>query len=97
MVAGAALLMIMSPGPNVAMTLHNSLARTRCARINLAVSLTLVDAIHVAYCPMGIAALISQSILLVNIIKWAGAAYLSFIGTKHLSARRLTSEETDVV
>jgi arginine exporter protein ArgO len=47
--------------------------------------------------PKGIAALISQSILLVNIIKWAGAAYLSFVGTKYLSAKRLNSEETDVV
>jgi threonine/homoserine/homoserine lactone efflux protein len=72
----------MSRRPNVAMTLRNSLVRTRGVRVNLAVSLTLGDAIHVAYCPMRIAVVISQSILLANILKWTGAAYLSFIGTK---------------
>jgi threonine/homoserine/homoserine lactone efflux protein len=87
----------MSRRPNVAMTLRNSLVRTRGVRVNLAVSLTLGDAIHVAYCPMRIAVVISQSILLANILKWTGAAYLSFIGTKYLSAKRLNSEQTDVV
>ena len=79
------------------MTLRNSLVRTRGARVNLAVSLTLGDTIHVAYCPMRIAVVISQSILLANILKWTGTAYLSFIGTKYLSAKRLNSEQTDVV
>jgi threonine/homoserine/homoserine lactone efflux protein len=87
----------MSRRPNVAMTLRNSLVRTRGVRVNLAVSLTLGDAIHVAYCPMRIAVVISQSILLANILKWTGTAYLSFIGTKYLSAKRLNSEQTDVV
>ena len=64
------------------MTLRDSLVRTRGVRVNLAVSLTLGDAIHVGYCPMRIAVVISQSILLANILKWTGAAYLSFIGTK---------------
>ena len=65
--------MIMSRGSNVATTLRNSLVRTRGARLNLAVSLTLGDAIHVAYCPMRIAVVISQSILLANFLKWTGA------------------------
>jgi threonine/homoserine/homoserine lactone efflux protein len=43
------------------------------------------------------AVVISQSILLANILKWTGAAYLNFIGTKYLSAKRLNSEEIDVV
>ena len=63
----------MSRGPNVATTLRNSLVRTRGARLNLAVSLTLGDAIHVAYCPMRMAVVISQSILLANFLKWTGA------------------------
>lgn len=81
----------------MAMTLRNSLVRTRGARLNLAVSLTLGDTFHVVYCPMRIAVVISQSILLANIPKWTGAAYLSVIGTKYLSAKRLNSEEIDVV
>lgn len=89
-VAVAALLVIVSPGPNMAMTLRNSLARSRGAGVKTAVGLALGDAVHVCYCLMGIAVVISQSILLFNVIKWAGALYLIFIGIKSLRARRHT-------
>lgn len=95
-VAGAAVLVIMSPGPNMAMTLRNSVVRSRSAGVNTAVGLALGDAVHVAYCLMGIAVVISQSILLFNVIKWAGAAYLIFIGIKSLRARRPDPQRTTV-
>jgi threonine/homoserine/homoserine lactone efflux protein len=47
-----------------------------------------LSATHVAYCLMGIAVMISQSILLFNVIKWAGTAYLIYIGIKSLRARK---------
>ena len=92
-VAVAALVVIVSPGPNMAMTLRNSLARSRRAGVNTAIGLALGDAVHVAYCLLGIAVVISQSILLFNVIKWAGAAYLIFIGIKSLRARRHSPAE----
>lgn len=84
----AALVVIVSPGPNMAMTLRNSLTRSRRAGVETAFGLALGDAVHVAYCLLGIAVVISQSILLFNVIKWAGAAYLIFVGIKSLRARR---------
>ena len=94
-VAVAALVVIVSPGPNMAMTLRNSLTRSRKAGVNTAVGLALGDAVHVAYCLLGIAVVISQSILLFNVIKWAGAAYLIFIGIKSLRAARQDPTPTD--
>lgn len=87
-VAVAATLVIMSPGPNTAMTLRNSLLHSRRAGVSTAAGLALGDAIHVAYCLMGIAVIISQSILLFNVVKWAGAAYLIYIGIKSLRNAR---------
>lgn len=40
--------------------------------------------IHISYCLIGIGVIVSQSILLFNLIKWAGAIYLIYIGVKSL-------------
>lgn len=81
-------LAVMSPGPNMAMTLKNSLAHSRRAGTYTAVGLALGDAVHVFYCLVGIAVVISQSLLLFGVIKWAGAAYLVYVGVKSLLAKR---------
>lgn len=81
-------LAVMSPGPNMAMTLKNSLAYSRRAGAYTAAGLALGDAVHVCYCLVGIAVVISQSILLFNVVKWAGAAYLVYVGLRSLLARK---------
>lgn len=78
----------MSPGPNMAMVLRNSLAHSRETGTWTALGLALGDAVHVLYCLVGIAVIISESILLFNAIKWAGAAYLVYVGLKSLRARK---------
>ena len=81
-------LAVMSPGPNMAMTLKNSLAHSRRAGTYTAAGLALGDAVHVCYFLVGIAVVISQSILLFNVVKWIGAAYLVYVGVKSLLARK---------
>ena len=81
-------LAVMSPGPNMAMVLRNSLAHSRRAGAYTAAGLALGDAVHVAYCLVGVAVVISRSILLFNIIKWVGAAYLVYVGVKSLRASK---------
>ncbi len=73
-------LAVMTPGANMAMTLRNSLAHTRRAGVGTAAGLALGDAVHVGYCLVGVAVVISRSILLFNAIKWLGAAYLIYVG-----------------
>ncbi|TAH32894.1 LysE family translocator [Candidatus Saccharibacteria bacterium] len=82
------LLAVMSPGPDFIMTIHNSLKYSRRSGIYSAIGLGLGIAVHVTYCLVGIAVIISKSILLFSVIKYLGAAYLIYIGIKALRSKR---------
>lgn len=84
-------LAVMAPGPNLAMTLRNSLSYSRQSGIYTAVGLAAGNCVHVTYCLVGIGVIISESILLFNAIKWLGAAYLVYVGIKSLQAQRRES------
>ncbi|KAB8332763.1 LysE family translocator [Scytonema tolypothrichoides VB-61278] len=83
----AGCLVIMSPGPNFVLTLRNSLAHSRQAGIYTALGVTAGDLIHVICWLIGIGVIISKSILLFNLLKWLGAAYLIYLGIKSLQAK----------
>lgn len=88
LVAGIHALAVMSPGPDFAMIAKNSLTRSRKAGVYAAVGLGLGILVHVAYSLLGIALVISNSILLFNIIKTLGAAYLIYIGLRALFTKK---------
>lgn len=88
LVAGIHLLAAMSPGPDFAMVMRNSLVYSRRTGVLAALGLSLGIALHVTYSLLGIGLLISRSILLFNAIKWIGALYLIFIGVRSLISRR---------
>ncbi|OKH56303.1 amino acid transporter [Calothrix sp. HK-06] len=83
---------VMSPGPDFALTLRNSLVYSRKTGIYTALGITVGHIIHATYCLIGIGAIISRSIILFNIIKWVGAAYLIYIGIKSLKAKKYQEE-----
>lgn len=82
------LLAVMSPGPDFIMIMRNSMTYGRRSGVYSAAGLSLGILLHVTYCLLGIALIISRSIMLFNIIKWVGAAYLIYIGYKSLIAGR---------
>lgn len=88
-VAGIHLLAVMSPGPDFIMMLRNSVVYSRRTALWSAVGLGLGIATHVTYCLLGIALVISQSIMLFNAIKYLGAAYLIYIGIKSLRTKKV--------
>ena len=92
-VAGIHMLAAISPGPDFIMVIKNSLAHSRKAGIWIAVGFGLGIGIHVLYCLAGIAFIISQSIVLFNIIKLLGAGYLIYIGVRSFMSK---SKELDV-
>lgn len=83
---------VMSPGPDFALTLRNSLVYSRKTGIYTALGITVGHIIHATYCLIGIGAIITRSIVIFNIIKWVGAAYLIYIGIKSLKAKRHQEE-----
>ena len=86
-VAVVHLLAVVSPGPDFVMISKNSLVHSRKVGVYSAAGLGLGVLIHVTYSLIGIGLIISKSILLFSVLKFAGAAYLIYIGYKSLRAR----------
>lgn len=93
LVAGVHLLGVMSPGPDFAMITRNSLVYSRRIGILSACGLGGGIMVHVTYCLLGIGVIISRSILLFNVIKYIGSAYLIYIGFKALRSRKSQASE----
>ena len=78
----------LSPGPAFAVTVKNALAYNRRAGVITAVGLGFGVGAHVIFVLTGLAVILSQSVIVFNIIKYAGAAYLIYIGFKGLRAKK---------
>jgi RhtB (resistance to homoserine/threonine) family protein len=84
------LLGAISPGPDFAMVTRNSLMYSRQAGIYTALGISTSILIHACYCILGLAIIISKSLLAFTIMKYLGASYLIYIGIKSLFAKRDT-------
>lgn len=78
---------VISPGPDFVVAIRNSILYSRMVGIFTAIGFALGVMVHVTYTLFGIAAVISQSIILFNLLKYAGAAYLLYIGVKALRSK----------
>jgi threonine/homoserine/homoserine lactone efflux protein len=65
-------------------TLKHSLLHSRRAGIWSAVGVAGGNLVHVVLSLLGLAVIISQSVLLLSTMKWFGAAYLVYLGLKSL-------------
>ena len=93
--AGINLLGLMSPGPDFIMAIRNSLTYSRRTGIYTAFGFAGGIAVHISYCLAGLGLIISQSILLFSIFKYAGAAYLLYIGIKSLLSKKAVIDVSD--
>ena len=82
------ILAAISPGPDFALVTKNSLLYSRRAGIYTALGVSLSLVIHAIYCILGLALIISQSLLAFSVIKYLGASYLIYIGIKGLLAKQ---------
>ena len=81
-VALVSILAVISPGPDFAIVLKNSLVHSRKAGMLSAVGICLALIIHLSYTLIGIGLLIAENPYLYSIIKYVGVAYLFYIGCK---------------
>ena len=72
-------LAIMSPWPDFFMIVKNSISHGRMVWFYTAFGIAFWILVHVTYCMLGLALVISQSIILFNTIKIAWALYLMYI------------------
>ena len=92
-VATITILAVISPGADFAMVTRNSMVLSRRAGVLTATGIALGVLIHVAYSMAGIGLLISRSILLFSLIKFAGAAYLIYLGITLMRAKKADPSE----
>ncbi|MGI9296661.1 MAG: LysE family transporter [Gammaproteobacteria bacterium] len=83
-VVAVASVMVASPGQDFAVITRNSLLYSRRAGVLGAFGIGAAIWLHVSYSLAGIALVIAQSPLLYNIIKYAGACYLLYLGCRSL-------------
>jgi len=79
-------LVMISPGPDMVIVMRNVHVGGRAAGLQTACGMVTGSLIHIAYCVVGIGWLISQSILAFGLLKYAGAAYLIYLGVSSLRA-----------
>jgi threonine/homoserine/homoserine lactone efflux protein len=73
---------VVVPGPAVLLTLARSLSGGRSAGIATALGIAVGDVIHTLAAAIGLSALLMASALAFEVVKYAGAAYLIYLGIK---------------
>jgi RhtB (resistance to homoserine/threonine) family protein len=73
--------------PDFAMVVRQSITYGRKAGFLTSIGIGLGIFVHAAYCMLGLGIIISQSIIVFNIMKWLGALYLFYIGFKCVTAK----------
>ncbi|TCT32761.1 RhtB (resistance to homoserine/threonine) family protein [Providencia alcalifaciens] len=91
MVATIAALGMISPGPDFFLIIKNAARYQRSAAMMTALGIIVAIALHMSYCVAGLAVLITTTPWLFNILKYAGAAYLIWIGIKSLMPQKAQS------
>lgn len=97
LVAMVHLLAVISPGPDFAVVIRNSVMAGRRAGLITAAGIGVGIFLHVAYSLLGIGIIVSQSVWLFNALKLVAGAYLLYLGFKALRARPQKADEVALV
>jgi threonine/homoserine/homoserine lactone efflux protein len=92
-VAGVTALAMLSPGPDMILVMRNTVAGDRRRGGLTALGVLTGNLVHIAYCTLGIALLLSRSPLAYNVLRIASAVYLVFLGIQSLRSRDTTKAE----
>jgi len=82
--AAASLVLLIVPGPAVVYIVTRSLSQGRTAGVVSMLGVQAGGLVHVAAAALGISALLASSAIAFSIVKYAGAAYLVYIGLTKL-------------
>lgn len=79
-IALIALLGAMIPGPDFALVTKNTILHSRTSGYFTSFGVGAAILVHMTYCLLGLALIISKSLLLFSLIKYLGASYLIYLG-----------------
>jgi threonine/homoserine/homoserine lactone efflux protein len=90
---GAALLLLVVPGPSVLYIVTQSVSHGRRAGIASVAGITTGTLVHIAAATVGLSALLASSAMAFDVVKYLGAAYLIVIGVRRLVGLERAQEE----
>ena len=90
---GAALLLLVVPGPAVLYVVTQSVSHGRRAGIASVAGITTGTLVHIAAATVGLSALLASSAVAFDVAKYLGAAYLIVIGVRRLAGLERAQDE----
>ncbi|PTT00512.1 homoserine lactone transporter [Flavobacterium sp. HMWF030] len=90
------LLLNITPGNDTIFILSRSMAQGKRAGIMSVLGIATGSLIHTVLAAFGLSIIIAKSILAFNIIKYAGAAYLLYVGYKMLTDKTKINTDTSI-
>src|SRR5215510_11723116 len=81
----AAAVLTITPGPAVLYIVTRSISQGRVAGLVSCLGIALGGMLHVLAAAVGLSAVLATSALAFNVVKYAGAAYLVWLGVQKLS------------
>ncbi len=94
-IVGITFLVLISPGPDMIIVMRNTLVGGRQAGLKTSLGILGGNLVHISYCVAGIGWLISQSIVAFSVLKYAGAAYLVYLGISSFRSDRKSLAVSD--
>jgi RhtB (resistance to homoserine/threonine) family protein len=91
------ILINLSPGPDMIYTAARSLSQGIKAGIFSALGIFVGCLFHITAAVFGLSKVIEESVLLFSIIKYAGAAYLIYLGIRSFFNKKKTKKEIDTL
>ena len=88
---------VMSPGPDFALIIRQSLNYGRKISIITSIGIGTGILFHILYCVIGLGMIISKYLYVFNLIKISGALYLIYIGYKSISSKSSLKTEENIL
>lgn len=92
----ASLGLLLAPGPAVLYIVTRSVSQGRAAGVASVLGIGSASLIHIGAAALGLSALLLSSALAFDIVKYAGAAYLVFIGLRQLLTKPADTTQPEV-
>ncbi|MEU7839120.1 MULTISPECIES: LysE family translocator [unclassified Nonomuraea] len=90
---GASLALVLIPGPNHLYITARGLSQGRAAGLASAFGVETGTLVHIVAAAAGLSYLITRSATLFGIVKWAGVAYLVYLGVRALTGKEQAESE----
>ncbi len=95
-IAIAHLFAVAAPGPDFAVVMRQSVRGGTRTGVWTSLGVGSAILLHVSYCLLGVALLLSQSPLLFNVMKLIAAAYLFYLGVQSIRASLVSRSREDI-